>query len=185
MIYYIIFLADNEVFHTNSAFWLTFGAILLGFYLIFLCLTIVSHPLGCSCLGAYAFVVALNYYMGGNLQYIIINIFRRIVVDDFSHATIDPPFQVIGLCLIFLYIVLYFMSTFLDAFQCLVLVTLSMWGFYYQVGQIGIRPPFPSNYCSSGIYTATETTPLIFNPRSHTSNGGRRSRRPRRFYNVL
>lgn len=89
-------------------FWLSFCGILFSFYLIFLCLTIVSHPLGCSCLGAYAFVVALSYYMGGNLQYIIINIFRRIVVDDFNHATIDPPFQVIGLYLILLGLLLFY-----------------------------------------------------------------------------
>lgn len=58
--------------------------------------TLHSHIFACSFLGAYACITALNYYTGGNLQYIIINTYRRIVVPNFNMATIDPPFQMLG-----------------------------------------------------------------------------------------
>lgn len=59
--------------------------------------TLEGHILACSVLGAYSCVAALNYYIGGNLQYIVINSYRRIVVKNFNMATIDPPFQIMGI----------------------------------------------------------------------------------------
>lgn len=61
------------------------------------------------------------------------------------------------------------MQLFADGFQCLLLVILSAWGFYYQMCQNGVRPPFPSNYCPNRIYSATEIIRL-FNP-NHSPDG--------------
>lgn len=55
-----------------------------------------GHIFACSFLGAYATVVATNYYVGGNLQYIFLNFYRRLAVRNFRFAIIDPPFQNVG-----------------------------------------------------------------------------------------
>lgn len=55
-----------------------------------------GHIFTCCLIGAYATIVATNYYVGGNLQYIFLNTYRRAAVKEFSFAVIDPPFQTVG-----------------------------------------------------------------------------------------
>lgn len=88
--------ADYYFYHSDLVFWMTFVCIVVACMIIWTPMSMYSHIFGCSFLGAYAFFIALNYYLGGNLQYIVINTYRRATVRNFNNAVISPPFQVIG-----------------------------------------------------------------------------------------
>ncbi|XP_063913266.1 transmembrane 7 superfamily member 3-like [Zophobas morio] len=135
--------ADLKIFHNDINFWLTFLAIVIAFHTMFTMWTLEWHVFGCSFLGAYACVAALNYYTGGNLQYIVINSFRRMVVNNFNMATIDPPFQI------------------LDITQSILLVAMTTFGFYYQMKEQRSKPPFPPHRYTTLEEGVSETTPLI------------------------
>jgi hypothetical protein len=125
-------------------FWVTFASIVLAFHMIWTMWTLEGHVFGCSFLGAYACVAALNYYIGGNLQYIVINSFRRIAVKDFNMATVDPPFQI------------------LDISQSILLVVMTTFGFYYQMKEQRGKPPFPPNRYAAVQEGVSETTALLW-----------------------
>ncbi|KAH0809332.1 hypothetical protein MTP99_011906 [Tenebrio molitor] len=143
-IVYYAGVADLNVFHNNVNFWVTFASIVLAFHMIWTMWTLEGHVFGCSFLGAYACVAALNYYIGGNLQYIVINSFRRIAVKDFNMATVDPPFQI------------------LDISQSILLVVMTTFGFYYQMKEQRGKPPFPPNRYAAVQEGVSETTALLW-----------------------
>lgn len=68
----------------------------IAYTIILLTLFSVGHIFACSLLGSYAMVAAFSHYFGGNLQYIIANMFRRATVENFNLAIADPPYQVAG-----------------------------------------------------------------------------------------
>lgn len=90
------FSANIHIFTDDVNFWITFVALVIVCLLIWTPATMYGHIFSCSLLGSYAAVVAMNYYLGGNLQYIILNTYRRIAVTNFRFAVIDPPFQNVG-----------------------------------------------------------------------------------------
>ncbi|KAJ8913338.1 hypothetical protein NQ315_013309 [Exocentrus adspersus] len=137
-------LADVYIYHSNLNFWVTFLCIMLACIIISAAVTMYGHIFGCSLLGSYAFFTALNYYLGGNLQYIIINTYRRATVKYFNNAVISPPFQVT------------------DIVHSIAWIVIVVLGFYVQVRDQRGKPPFPPN--RNGIIlanTESERTPLI------------------------
>ncbi|RZC42089.1 transmembrane 7 superfamily member 3-like, partial [Asbolus verrucosus] len=124
-IWYSNLITDLVVFRNDVNFWLTFFSIIIAFCTMWTMFTLKGHIFSCSFLGAYACVAALNFYTGGNLQYIVINSFRRMTVKNFNMATIDPPFQI------------------MDISQTVLLVVMTTFGFYYQMKEQRGKPPFP------------------------------------------
>nr|XP_023020175.1 transmembrane 7 superfamily member 3-like [Leptinotarsa decemlineata] len=136
--------ADIDIFTNDINFWVIFLSIILGCLIIFVPFTRMSHIVTCSFVGSYACITAMNHYVGGNLQYIIINTFRRATVKHFNYAVIDPPFQMLDIVNSFLWVVLF------------------LFGVFVQIRDQHGKPPFPPN--RSGIIRAarvTESTPLI------------------------
>lgn len=95
--FFLYFSADDINFHNNALYWTIF------FGMVFMCwfslsmFTMVGHILSCCFLGSYILMITtLNFWMGGNMQYIMINVYRRMLVPNFNVAILQPPFQVKG-----------------------------------------------------------------------------------------
>ncbi|XP_012523753.1 transmembrane 7 superfamily member 3 [Monomorium pharaonis] len=56
--------------------------------------------------GSYFVIIAIDYFIGSNLKYIILTIIRRITVPEFHLAFVYPPFQSADITLIIIWIVL-------------------------------------------------------------------------------
>ncbi|XP_051172439.1 transmembrane 7 superfamily member 3-like [Leptopilina boulardi] len=78
---------ENDFYFSAFLFAIT----LLLFILISITVCL-SGVLCCSILGSYLLIVALDYYIGSTLKYIIINVIRRITISGFDVAIISPPF---------------------------------------------------------------------------------------------
>jgi len=57
----------------------------------------VAEIIARAIFGSYFVIVAIDYYTGSNLKYIIINIIRRITIPGFNLAFVYPPFQGAGM----------------------------------------------------------------------------------------
>lgn len=90
------FSEDIEIFRSNVSYWMVLVTIALSYTLLLMGVASVGHILVWAMLGSYAVIAALSHYFSGNLQYIIINTFRRATVENFNQAVIDPPYQTAG-----------------------------------------------------------------------------------------
>ncbi|CAH0591591.1 unnamed protein product [Chrysodeixis includens] len=106
-------------------FWTPFVLVMLLTALAVVSVTYAANILCCAILGAYATVLSLDYYLGSNLKFIIINTIRRAVVPNFNKAMLSPPFQLKDFSMTLLWIIL---------------ATL---GFLFQHWHNRGRPPFP------------------------------------------
>ncbi|XP_026736444.1 transmembrane 7 superfamily member 3-like [Trichoplusia ni] len=106
-------------------FWTPFVLVMLLTALAVVSVTYAANILCCAILGAYATVLSVDYYLGSNLKFIIINTIRRAVVPNFNKATLSPPFQLKDFSMTLLWIIL---------------ATL---GFLFQHWHNRGRPPFP------------------------------------------
>ncbi|XP_045480705.1 transmembrane 7 superfamily member 3-like [Harmonia axyridis] len=87
-------LADDENFHINAIYWTIFFGIVFMCWFSLSMFTMHGHILSCSFLGSYILMITtLNFWVGGNLQYIMINVYRRMFVSGFNVAILKPPFQ--------------------------------------------------------------------------------------------
>ncbi|KAL3265737.1 hypothetical protein HHI36_009939 [Cryptolaemus montrouzieri] len=134
-------LADLEPFHRNGFYWSIFFGIIVACWLILSIFTMPGHIFSCAFFGSYVLMVTtLNFWMGGNLQYVVINVYRRICVPNFNDVILDPPFQP------------------RDFFVALLGIFFVAHGFYKQLKNQAGRPPFPPHI--SHRY-GVETTPLL------------------------
>lgn len=92
----LVCLEDMESFRSNVIYWLLTVFIVLAYTTVLCTFSALGHILSCSLLGSFAFVAALSHYVGANLQYIAVNMFRRITIENFNLAMVDPPYQVKG-----------------------------------------------------------------------------------------
>ncbi|VVD02000.1 unnamed protein product [Leptidea sinapis] len=115
----------HRALEDDANFWTLFIVLMLLTSLVLVSMTFVSNILCCSLLGAYAAVYPIDYYLGSNLKYIIINTVRRAVVPNFNHAVLSPPFE------------------WRDSLVTLLCVGLAISGFLVQHYQNYGRPPFP------------------------------------------
>ncbi|XP_045504661.1 transmembrane 7 superfamily member 3-like [Colias croceus] len=106
-------------------FWTLFICIMLITSLLLVSMTFLSNILCCAILGAYAVVYSMDYYLGSNLKYIIINTIRRAVVPKFNRAVLSPPFE------------------WNDSLISLLWIALVISGFLFQHFHNYGRPPFP------------------------------------------
>ncbi|CAH2055769.1 unnamed protein product, partial [Iphiclides podalirius] len=106
-------------------FWTLFVLVMSLTSLVLLSMTFLSNILCCAILGAYATVYPIDYYLGSNLKYIVINTIRRAVVPKFNSAVLSPPFELA------------------DTLLTLLWLALTLTGFLFQHYQNRGRPPFP------------------------------------------
>ncbi|KPJ13444.1 Transmembrane 7 superfamily member 3 [Papilio machaon] len=114
-----------QALQVDFNFWTLFVLIMSITSLILLSTTFLSNILCCAILGGYATVYPIDYYIGSNLKYIIINTVRRAVVPKFNSAVLSPPFQWADTLITFLWL------------------SLATTGFLFQHYQNRRKPPFP------------------------------------------
>lgn len=73
-------------------FWTLFVLIMLLASMILVSVAFVSNILCCAVLGSYAIVYPIDFYLGSNIKYLIINTIRRATVPKFNRAVLMPPF---------------------------------------------------------------------------------------------
>ena len=56
--------------------------------------TQMASILSSAVVGAFSITLSLDLFMGGSLVYLLINVVRRAVVDNFQLAVLPSPFQV-------------------------------------------------------------------------------------------
>ncbi|XP_063622814.1 transmembrane 7 superfamily member 3-like [Cydia splendana] len=106
-------------------FWTLFILVMLLTAVILTPATYPANILCCAVLGAYAAIYPIDYCLGSNLKYIIINTVRRATVDKFHYAVLSPPFEKN------------------DALLILLWVMLAITGFLFQHYHNRGKPPFP------------------------------------------
>ncbi|CAG9836141.1 unnamed protein product [Diabrotica balteata] len=140
---YLSMTADIVIFINGINFWVVFLSIMVSCVIISMANAMYGHIASISFTSSYACVMALNYYVGGNLPYILINTYRRVAVKNFNYAVISPPVQTTDILHILLWIILL------------------IFGVFIQVRQQRGKPPFPPNRPFRETRNPTETTPLI------------------------
>ncbi|KAI5733848.1 hypothetical protein M8J76_016725 [Diaphorina citri] len=97
---------DSTLLQSNINYALVFVCI------FFLCLCLFSiapqffNILSCAAVGSYFVIFALDYFFASNMKYVVINLVRRLTVDNFNLATIDPPYQNVDLILTILWAIM-------------------------------------------------------------------------------
>ncbi|XP_024944119.1 transmembrane 7 superfamily member 3 isoform X2 [Cephus cinctus] len=153
MISYII-LVICEVFSPTDGlallendlnFWLIFFLVILTTVLVLCVLSYRANIICCAVLGSYAVILPIDYYIGSNLKYIVINAIRRATVTGFNLAIIHPPFQIKDIILTCVWIII------------------KIFGTKVQLRQNKGRPPFPpaASNSTSRRRRHTERTPLL------------------------
>ncbi|KAJ8720954.1 hypothetical protein PYW08_006419 [Mythimna loreyi] len=107
-------------------FWTLFVLVMLLTALAVFSVSYAANIICCAVLGAYATVLALDYYMGSNFKFIIINVIRRATVPDFNQAFVAPPD-----------------SEWRDVAVGVIWLILATLGFLFQHWYNRGRPPFP------------------------------------------
>ncbi|KAL4713402.1 hypothetical protein ACJJTC_010387 [Scirpophaga incertulas] len=116
---------DVVMLQVDYNFWTLFVLIMTLTCVFLVSMAFVTNVLCCAVLGAYAVVYALDFYVGSNLKYIIINIVRRATVPKFGMAVLMVPFE------------------WKDALMIALWVGLAISGFLWQHFHNRGRPPFP------------------------------------------
>uniref|UniRef100_A0AAR5P9F3 TM7S3/TM198-like domain-containing protein n=1 Tax=Dendroctonus ponderosae TaxID=77166 RepID=A0AAR5P9F3_DENPD len=136
-------LGDIYIFANDATFWTCFVCLLIVTQKPFGCLTSLFYIIALSLVGSYAVIFAVNYYVGGNLPYILLNTYRRITVANFGSAVIAPPYQTMDICQTGLWVLIF----------CI--------GVYVQTRSSMGRPPFPPRRADRARARVDENTPLI------------------------
>lgn len=147
--------ADIPVLESDPNYWAAFVGIMLLVVLIVLLsssLMSKSHIISCAVLGAYATIIPIDYYIGSNLKYVLVNTIRRATVNGYNVAVISPPFQ------------------FRDIILVAVWISLAILGSCAQIWQQKGKPPFPppphrSRYRRLIDRTLSSQTPLLIDAR--------------------
>lgn len=123
LFYYVI--PDDLYFREDLNYWLIFALIVLVCAIIMISATFEANTLACAILGGYAVIYPIDYYIGSNLKYILINTMRRATVPNFKSATLVLNYQYKDLVLTLLW------------------ASLTVTSFAYQYYTNYGRPPFP------------------------------------------
>ncbi|XP_018359253.1 PREDICTED: transmembrane 7 superfamily member 3-like [Trachymyrmex cornetzi] len=81
------------VLEHNWLFWPMFISLILATTILLMTISYVAEIITRAIFGSYFVIVAIDYYTGSNLKYIIITIIRRITIPGFNLAFVYPPFQ--------------------------------------------------------------------------------------------
>ncbi|CAG9782564.1 unnamed protein product [Diatraea saccharalis] len=116
---------DILLIQENFNFWTLFLLVTTLSSMILVSMTFVSNILCCAVLGAYAVIYPIDFYLGSNLKYIIINTVRRATVPKFNKAVLLVPFE------------------WRDVLMVIMWIVLAISGFVFQHYHNRGRPPFP------------------------------------------
>lgn len=87
---------DIVLLQSDINFCLTFLCILFLILCLFSLSPCLLNALSCSLLGSYLIILALDFFLGSNMKYVALNPIRRLSVEGFNLATLDPPVQNVG-----------------------------------------------------------------------------------------
>ncbi|XP_020653433.3 transmembrane 7 superfamily member 3 isoform X1 [Pogona vitticeps] len=99
-------LGDYRVFQDDAVFWVTFCCIALMVPIVFVGCPRVLNILTCGIIGSYTIILATACYIYTSLSYIVIDLLRRILHDDFKRAYTSVPFQSNDLILLAVWVLL-------------------------------------------------------------------------------
>ncbi|XP_066146584.1 transmembrane 7 superfamily member 3-like isoform X2 [Euwallacea fornicatus] len=142
---------EIDIFTNDLNFWMLFASIMVVTHTPLLCLKPLYHIIALGLLGSYAFIVAINYYMGGSLHYILINTYRRLTVRNFGMAIVDPPYQRLEIYYTLLWAVIFGLGVYVQ--------------YRYSIG----KPPFPPHKSRTEFTYLNERTPLLHEERTIVS----------------
>ncbi|KAG5316654.1 TM7S3 protein, partial [Acromyrmex insinuator] len=94
------------VLEHNWLFWSMFISLIFVTTALLMTISYVAEIIARAIFGSYFVIVAIDYYTGSNLKYIIINIIRRITISGFNLAFVYPPFQSADVTLIIVWSIL-------------------------------------------------------------------------------
>lgn len=88
------------ILENDWLFWPSMVSLMLAITLFLLIMgPYIAEMITRAVFGSFFLVIALDYYVGTNLKYIIITFVRRLIVTGFNAAYIYPPNQGLGTCL--------------------------------------------------------------------------------------
>ncbi|XP_011694161.1 PREDICTED: transmembrane 7 superfamily member 3-like [Wasmannia auropunctata] len=90
----------------NWLFWPIFAILILAITILLMAMSHAAEMIARAIFGSYFVIVALDYYIGSNLKYIIVTIIRRITIPGFHLAFVYPPFQSADITLLIIWSVL-------------------------------------------------------------------------------
>lgn len=85
--------AGTLYMEVDAYFWLLYTTSIIFVTLIFSVIPLTGNILSFTILGAFTSVLSIDYFANSNLKYILVNSIRRISVDNFKVAVINPPYQ--------------------------------------------------------------------------------------------
>lgn len=138
----IVFYPGIEMYN-DATYYAVFISIAMGCSIILAVFTLEGHIFATTLVGSYMLIIALNYYVGANLQYILLNSVRRITLKDFKYAVTSPPFQSKDIYLIAIWLIM------------------KSIGYLIQYKMQKGKAPFPSSRCSKSRNCPDENEPLI------------------------
>ncbi|KAJ8676594.1 hypothetical protein QAD02_012381 [Eretmocerus hayati] len=140
-LFYYIVPGDLFYLEVNYYYWMLYTTFVVLVILIFTIIPLTGNIICFTALGAYALIFSMDYDVGSNLKYILINGIRRATVSNFNVAVIQPPYQKNDVLLTFLWIFLVIA------------------GLYKQCAYSSNRAPYPAS--ASGLNNETERAPLL------------------------
>lgn len=81
----------------NWLFWPMFISLTFIITTLLMTMSYAAEMITRAIFGSYFVIVAIDYYTGSNLKYIIITIIRRVTTSGFHLAFVYPPFQGAGM----------------------------------------------------------------------------------------
>ncbi|XP_011700842.1 PREDICTED: transmembrane 7 superfamily member 3-like [Wasmannia auropunctata] len=94
------------VLEHNWLFWPVFAILTLAITTLLMPMSDAAEVITRAIFGSYFVIVALDYYIGSNLKYIIVTIIRRMTIPGFHLAFVYPPLQSADVTLLIIWSVL-------------------------------------------------------------------------------
>lgn len=90
------------ILENNLLFWPMFVSLMLTIAIVLSKMPYIAKILTRVIFGSYFMIIAIDYYTGSNLKYIILTLIRRITISEFRLAFVYPPYQDAGMLLSFM-----------------------------------------------------------------------------------
>lgn len=85
----------------DATFWPIFVSLMLAVATLLMILSHMADTIARAIFGAYFMIIANDYFIGGNLKYIMITMIRRVTIPEFRLAFVYPPLQTPGTSALF------------------------------------------------------------------------------------
>lgn len=95
----------TSILEIDWLFWPAFVIVILAIAVFLIIISYAAETITCAVFTANCVIIAIDYYGGTNLKYIIITFIRRVTLPEFHKAFIYPPIETAGtFMLCFLYV---------------------------------------------------------------------------------